>query len=34
MHLNNENLITFIIFFNLYKYYVMFFNLINKFTFY
>ncbi len=34
IHLNSENLTTFIIFFNLYKYYVIFFDLINEFIFY
>ncbi len=34
MHLNNEDLTIFIIFFNLYKYHVMFFELINELTFY
>ncbi len=34
MHSNNEDLTIFIIFFNLYKYYVMLFELINELTFY
>ncbi len=34
MHSNNEDLTIFIIFFNLYKYHVMFFKLINESTFY
>ncbi len=34
MHSNNEDLIIFIIFFNLYKYHVMLFELINESTFY
>ncbi len=34
MHLNSENLTIFVIFFNLYKYHVMLFNLINESTFY
>ncbi len=34
MHSDNENLTMFIIFFNSYKYHVMFFELINKSTFY
>jgi len=34
MHSDSEDLTIFIIFFNLYKYYVMFFKLINKSTFY
>ncbi len=34
MHSNNENLTIFIIFFNLYKYHVMLFKLINKLMFY
>jgi len=34
MHLNNENLTIFIIFFNSYKYHVMLFNLINESAFY
>ena len=34
MHLNNENLITFITFLNFYKYHMMFFELINESIFY
>jgi len=34
MHLNSEDLTIFIIFFNLYKYHVMLFDLINEFAFY
>ncbi len=34
MHLNSENLTISVIFFNLYKYHVMLFNLINESTFY
>ncbi len=32
MHLNNKNYITFVIFMRVYKYYVLFFNLINELT--